>query len=286
MVRAHLATLELSMFVRAILPCTTLALIVAGCAASSDSETGGATDDVTASSYYDCFSSSSDGVLAHFELALRGDALDVTDLSKDAAPPDTGKLDPSYRPSSTYASYVRYSGYAKIGGQFSETQSVDMLASKELQTRAAKGTLAIRTAGSDGGGTSRATCTAKAKPLTVDPARKARLSCSLSQSICVDDNPPGSTCLFDLFVNQTSAGAATLKRTYLDHFGVRVVERPVSLGASKALRRTGQEVEVSWADATSLKLDLRGGITYTGTYADPSGQSRDVQCNDLAMLDP
>ena len=274
------------MLFRALACSVTVAVLVAGCAASDESGAAGTVDDVTAAAYYDCRSSFSDDTLNHFEISLGAGSLAVTDLSKEAAPPDMGKLDASYRPTATYAGYVRYSGYEKLGSQFSDSIGIDMLASKELQAHAAKGTLAIRSSGADGGGTSRATCTAKAKPLTVDVGRKARLSCSLAKSICVDDNPPGSTCLFDLFVNQTGADVATLKRTYLDHFGVRVVERPVAVGASATLRRTADQVAATWPDGTSLTLGLRGGLTYTGSYGDAGGEKRDVQCNDLAMLDP
>lgn len=262
------------------------ALLVSGCAASSAEEPAASGEqDLTAPAYYDCRSSFSDEQLARFEIAITDRTLDVVDLSKDAVEPDTGSIDPSYRPGSSYAGYVRYSGYAKISKGFASYTTIDMLASKELQARAPKAQLAIRSQASDGGGTNRATCTAKAKKLAVDPARKARLNCSLGQSICTDGNPPGSTCLFDMFVNQTSPSAATLKLTYLDHFGVHVSERPVSIGASTSLARTETHAEASWADGTGVSLDLRGGITYTGTYTDKSGEKRPLQCNDLAMLD-
>ena len=263
-------------------------LALVGCASSAaDDPSSGDTQDLTAAtSYYDCYSSFSDDQLKHFELGLGDGTLSVTDLSKDALPPDTGSYDASYRPTATYAGYVRYSGFDKLVSTFSDLGSIDFLASKELQDRAPKGTVAIRGQGPEGGGTSRANCSAKAKPVSVDVGRKARLACSLRKLICTDDNPPGSTCLGDLFVNQTSATSATIKLTYLDHFGVHVAERPVSLGASSSLARTDKHADLAWADGTKMSLNLRAGVTYTGTFTDAHGASGEVQCNDLAMLDP
>jgi hypothetical protein len=154
-----------------------------------------------------------------------------------------------------------------------------------LKAREATGKFWIRTSGSGGGSTSYR-CTAKPAKLTVDVAKKARLSCELSRLSCTDENPPGRTCLDSLFVNQTSESDATLKVTYLDHFGVNARQRRVALGPSSSLVRSASTVEASWSShGHELKLGYRGGITYTGTFTIPNGGPQAVQCNDLAMLD-
>ena len=49
--------------------------------------------------------------------------------------------------------------------------------------------------------------------------------------------------------------------------------------------RTTKKVDGNWA-GNPLKLEHRGGVTYTGTFKLPgSGGSSEVKCNDLAMFD-
>ncbi len=271
-------------------------LFVAGCSADAADGAGAAApvdvsgegtaeDDVTAMKYYDCRGGDSNDSMSRLEIGLGATKLDVTDLSKDAAPPDSGKIDRDYNPSAQYAGAVRFLGWEKILTSFGggDVAHIEFIVSKEIKAKQAAGKIWMRTSGS-GGDTTQFSCKAKAGKLKVDAAKKARLACSIQHLICTHDNPPGDTCLSDVFLNQTSDDEATLKLTYLDHFGVHVVERKVPLAAS-ALQRTTKKVEGTWA-GNHLELDHRGGVTYTGTFKLPgSGGSSEVQCNDLAMFD-
>jgi hypothetical protein len=235
--------------------------------------------------YYDCRGGSDNGdTLARIEIGLSATRLAVNDVSRDAAVPDIGKVDRAYRPGPAYTGAIRFSGLSKLGDSLSsDVAHVEIIVSKELKARAARGKMWIRTSGS-GGDSSSYWCNSKPSKLTVDVSRRSRLACSLSPIICTNDNPPGDTCLADLFVNQTSAGGASLRLTYLDHFGVRATPREQSLGASSALARTTKRVNGTWADH-ELKLTYRGGVTYVGTFDLPDGRSSKVRCNDLAMFD-
>jgi hypothetical protein len=244
-----------------------------------------ATDDVTSMKYYDCRGGGADHEdwLGRFEIGLSATKIAITDLSRDAAPPDTGKLDRDYNPTPTYAGAVRFVGFAKILDEatFSDLANLEIIVSKELKAKAASGKLWIRTSGG-GGDTTQYHCKSKTAKMKVVTSKKARLACSM-KLICESGNPPGETCLSDLFINQTTASDATLKLTYLDHFGVHVVERKVNLPASD-LSRTTKKVDGDWA-GNKLKLEHRGGVTYTGTFKLPDGRSSEVKCNDLAMFD-
>jgi hypothetical protein len=265
-----------------------------GCAADADANASEQADEgeietdeaaLAAMSYYDC-RGGEPGIdtLARIEIGLSTTRLAVTDLSKDAAVPDIGKLDRSYRPGPTYTGAIRFASLSKLEDSFSsDVAHVEIIVSKELKAKAAQGKMWIRTSGS-GGDSDSYWCKSKPKKLSVDASRKARLACSFSPIICTNDNPPGDTCLADLFVNQTSADGATLKLMYLDHFGVRATPRSQQVGASSALARTTKKIDASWGD-NELKLTHRGGVTYVGTFELPDGRSSKVQCNDLAMFD-
>jgi hypothetical protein len=242
-----------------------------------------ATDDVTATKYYDCRGGDNSDWLSRFEIGLSATKIAITDLSKNAAPPDSGRIDRDYNPTPTYAGAVRFLGFDKIVEfAISDLNHLEIVVSKELKAKAANGKLWIRTTGG-GGGSAQYHCKSKSAKIKVDTSKKSRLACSLKRIICTNDNPPGETCLSDVFLNQTTADDATLKLTYLDHFGVHVVERKVSLPASE-IARTTKKVSGDWT-ANTLKLEHRGGVTYTGTFKLPDGRSEAVQCNDLAMFD-
>lgn len=112
---------------------------------------------------------------------------------------------------------------------------IDLIAS-DVRAGRSRGELFVRTCGGDGGHTNRDECTKKARALAVDARRPVRLACSLRRLDCVDDNPPGRTCLSELFAKQTGS-SASLRLTFLDHFGVHARERQESLGDSTTLSR-------------------------------------------------
>jgi hypothetical protein len=239
---------------------------------------------VTATKFYDCNGGDRDSNLHHLEVGLSSKKLSITDLSKDAMVPDVGELDASYAPGPSYTGAIRFGGWQKLLDEMpSDVAHIEVIVSKELKAKNASGKLWIRTSGS-GGDSTQYFCKAKAAKLQVSTSVKSRLSCELDKLICQNDNPPGDTCLGDLFVNQTAAGSATLRLTYLDHFGVRATTRNVNVGASTDLSRTTRKVEGEWGDH-ELSLTYRGGITYTGKITLPDGRSEGVKCNDLAMLD-
>jgi hypothetical protein len=239
---------------------------------------------VASMKYYDCRGSQDDGdTMQRFELGMSATRIQVTDVSKDAAPPDKGTIDRSYAPGPAYEGAIRFQGFDVLESSFSsDVAHVEFIVSKEIKTRAAQGKVWMRTSGS-GGGSQSYFCKSKADKLKVDTAVKSRLVCSLSPIICTNDNPPGETCLADLFVGQSASGAS-LKLTYLDHFGVFAQRRQQSLGASDDFDRTTRKIGGSW-DGNKLDLEYRGGVTYTGTFKLPDGRSSKVQCNDLAMFD-
>jgi hypothetical protein len=239
---------------------------------------------VTATKFYDCNGGEQGSNLTHLEVGLSSKKLSITDLSKDAMSPDVGELDADYNPSPSYAGAIRFGGWSKLLDEMpSDVGHIEVIVSKELKAKAATGKLWIRTSGS-GGDSTQYYCKAKADRLKVSTALKSRLACELDHLICQNDNPPGDTCLGDLFVNQTASGSATLRLTYLDHFGVRATKRNVNVGASTELSRTTRKVTGEWGDH-ELSLTYRGGITYTGKIKLPDGRSEGVKCNDLSMLD-
>ena len=263
-------------------------LALSGCSApTEESEASPVGDDesaISATKFYDCNGGERDASLTHLEVGLSSKKLYLTDLSKDAMAPDVGELDASYAPTPSYAGAIRFDGWSKLLEEMSsDVAHIEVIVSKELKAKGATGKLWIRTSGS-GGDSTQYYCKAKAQKLKVSTAVKSRLACELDHLICQNDNPPGDTCLGDLFVNQTAAGSATLRLTYLDHFGVRATTRNVNVGASTDLTRTTRKFAGEWG-AHDLSLTYRGGITYTGKIKLPDGRSETVKCNDLAMLD-
>src|SRR4051812_23358818 len=92
-----------------------LLLLLVGCAADTDPSSGAPGDEniesdeaaLAAMKYYDCRGSFSDDVLARVEVGLSSTRIALTDLSKDAVPPDMGRLDRSYAPTPSYAGAIR-----------------------------------------------------------------------------------------------------------------------------------------------------------------------------------
>ena len=239
---------------------------------------------VTSVHLYDCRTGADQGgTLQRFELAMSPTSAEITDVSKDAAPPDSGRIDPSYHPTPQLAGAIRYRGFDKIASSFDEVSVLDLLVPKEFQGSPEQGKLLIRTTGPEGGGSTSYFCKTKTKKLAVDLSVKARLNCNVSLE-CTNDNPPGQTCLDSAFVNQTTASSATLRTSYLDHFGVHADPRNVDVGASTKLTRTKDEFSATFPQH-SLELTYRAGVTYTGKLVLPSGKSATAKCNDLAMLD-
>lgn len=238
-----------------VVPCSVLA-----CVSDPSGEPGPATEssqaDVTAARYFDC----------------RGYE-------------DTDQIDPSYRPTSaTYQGATRFTGYQEITERWSSGGNAEFIVSREITGGAAQGKIWMRTSASDGGGTTSFSCTSKAEPFAPDTAVRARLLCGLDHIVCDDDNPPGSTCLVDLFVNQTSTSRSTLRKTYSDHFGVHVQERREEVGASGAMTRDARSLSAEWA-GHRLDVQYRARVTYVGTFTLPDGRSEQAKCNDLAMVD-
>jgi hypothetical protein len=261
--------------------------VLVGCAGADGPDPAAAVDqaeaEATSMRWYSCSGSTDFDSMNRLEVGISARKLKVVDLSKDAAPPDSGNLDPSYRPTPAFAGAIRYSGFPVITDLWDDVGSVDFIVSKELQDRPAQGKIFMRTAGSGGGSTTSYFCKQKDKPLAVDTRRRSRLMCEFGL-LCTDDNPPGSTCLSSGFVNQTADDGSTMKTTILDHFGVHIQERTENLGFSRTLARTSKKFEAEWA-RNKLDLDYRGGVTYTGTFTLADGRSTSATCNDLAMLD-
>jgi hypothetical protein len=262
----------------------------AACAAPSDDAAEPVGEDeaeVSATKFYDCNGGERDSNLNHLEVGLASKKLSITDLSKDAMSPDVGELDADYNPSAAYAGAIRFGGWSKLLSEMpSDVGHIEVIVSKELKAKATTGKLWIRTSGS-GGDSTQYYCKAKPAKLKVSTSVKSRIACELDKLICQDDNPPGETCLGDVFINQTATGAsgsATLRLAYLDHFGVNIVKRNVNVGASSDLSRTTRSFKGEWG-GHDLSLTYRGGITYTGKLTLPDGRSQTVKCNDLAMLD-
>lgn len=270
----------------ALLSIFSLAAVACGGATNDDVAPAPASEDELAtakSALYDCHGAAGNDSLVRFELALTKTTAKLTDLSKDAAVPGTGKIDPSYAPtSSEYADATRFVGFDTIDLS-SDISRIDLMISKEVRESKASGRIWLRLSGPEGGSKWTYSCDKKDKPVAVDTARKARLACNMQQMICADDNPPGKTCLTEAFVNQKDDDAADMRFTYLDHFGVHVEERKDELGASSSLSRTKTSFSGKWGKS-ELKLEYRAGITYTGTLK-VDGKSGTVKCNDLAMLD-
>lgn len=270
-------------------------LFIAGCAADSTESTPGPDDSDTESEdaelrgmkLYDCRGGESGSeTLARMELGVSSTKLKLTDLSRDASPPDSGTIDPSYRPtSSTYAGSSRFTGFDKVADSLSSDVSrVDLMASKELMAGDARGKLWIRTSGPEGARTDSYTCTSKPKAVAVALSKNARVYCDMAPLICGHGPPPGDTCLADFFVNQSGDGA-TLRYKWYDHFGVNVRERSESVGASTSFTRTKKTIKAKWGAAT-LDLTYRAGVTYLGDVKLADGRTGKVRCSDLAMLDP
>jgi len=236
---------------------------------------------------YDCRGEDQDSTLGRFELVLsnRNAKAKVTSISKNAAAPGDGTIDPDYRPvSASYQGGARYTGFEKIRESMSASDfgSLELIISKELKEGGDRKRAWIRYTG--GGATTEGfVCHKRAAPFAVEVARKARLQCE-SELLCTDDNPPGSTCLSEIFVKQTEDDKATLRLTYLDHFGVNVRERQENIGDSTELARTKTKVDAKFGEH-EIELKYRAGITYLGKLKMPDGRTAKLDCNDLAMLD-
>lgn len=262
--------------------------VIAGCAVEGDDAPGADLQSTeaaaTAARIYDCSGGLSDGdQLRRFEMTMSPTKVEITDLSKDALAPDSAKIDPTYRPTPAFAGAIRYSGFPKIVDSWPDVSTADLIVPKAFQDSPEQGKVLLRTSGPEGGGNLSYFCKTKAKKLAVDTAKRSRLACNL-QLTCVHDNPPGDTCLDSAFVNQTSAGGATLRTTFLDHFGVHVQERKVENGASTDFDRTKETIKAKW-EGHKLELKFRAGVTYLGTLTLPDGRKSTAQCNDLAMFD-
>ncbi len=239
--------------------------------------------EVTSTRWFDCNASDHNDQLQRVEVGMSATKLQLTDVSKDSAPPDEGTLDRNYNPTPAYAGAIRFRGFPKLVDLWDEVASVDVIVSTEIQNSAAQGKIWMRTAGGGGGGTTSYWCKSKPKKFTVDTSRRSRLACNL-KLLCVDDNPPGSTCLDAAFINQSTDSGATLRTTYLDHFGVHVEVRQVNVGASTHLDRTTRTFEAAWG-GHQVEVTDRAGVTYVGTFKLPDGRATEAQCNDLAMFD-
>lgn len=263
-------------------------LLSAGCATTADDDEPSA--DVAASElgalkYFDCRGSQDIGdTLNRIEFGYAKAEVRLVDVSRDATEPDTGKLDPSYAPTSaTYAGSSRYVGFAKVAdGLSSDVSRVDVMVSKEITGGGASGRIWLRTSGPEGARTDSYTCKAKPKALAVDTARPARLLCQMNKLICAPGAPPGDTCLSEFFVNQSAD--ASLRLTWLDHFGVNVSERKEAIGAATKFTRTKKAIAGKWGK-TTVDLTYRAGVTYTGSLKLEDGRSEKVHCSDLAMFD-
>src|SRR5262249_896166 len=151
--------------------------------------------------------------MKRIEVGMSPSTMRVIDLSKDAAPPDTGKFDPMYRPTPAFAGMIRYKGFDILEGIFSEVTDFTFIVSKEIQNNRSQGKIFNRSAGPEGGGTSSYFCRTKDKPMAVDTSRRARFACNLKLT-CTHDNPPGDTCLDSAFINQNTANGATMKQKF------------------------------------------------------------------------
>ena len=112
---------------------------------------------------------------------------------------------------------------------------------------------------------------------------KARLACSLDHLVCNSGPAPGDSCLADAFLMQ-GASDASLRLSWLDHFGVRATERREPLGASTTFSRRATRITGNWA-GTKMALRYRAGVTYVGRITLADGRSETIQCNDLSMFD-
>jgi hypothetical protein len=258
--------------------------------ACASADEAGATDgtdvgaaDVTSTRLYDCSTSSDQDQLKRFELAMSPTTAQITDISKDALAPDSGRIDPTYRPTPDFAGSIRYRGFDKMTSAMDEVSQLDLIVPKAFQDSPDQGKLLIRETGPEGGGSTSYFCRSKTKKLTVEVSRHARFTCRLGLE-CTHDNPPGETCLDTAFINQTGDREANLKITFLDHFGVHAQERPVDVGASSKFDRTTEKFSASFA-GDDVNLTYRGGITYVGKLKLSDGRTSDATCNDLAMLD-
>jgi hypothetical protein len=257
-----------------------------GCAAEpsdTSDEAGSSEAAATSMKFYDC-NGGDDGAdqMNRIEIGLTTTAFEVTDVSKNAAPPSKGSIDRDYHPSAAYAGAVRYAGFRELAEIWSDVGTVEFVVSPQVQENAATGKVWMRTAGG-GGGTTAFWCKSKAKKFAPETARRARLMCDF-KLICTEDNPPGRTCLSEAFISQTSANASTLRTSYYDHFGVHAQERRENIGASSSMDRNTRRVTGEWS-GHKLDVTYRGGVTYLGTFTLPDGRSTEAQCNDLAMFD-
>jgi hypothetical protein len=239
--------------------------------------------DVTASHLYDCSTGSDQDQLKRFELSLSPTSAEITDISKSAAVPDSGKIDPSYRPTPQFAGSIRYRGFDKLTSSFDEVSELDLIIPKEFQASPQQGKILIRESGPEGGGSTSYFCKTKTKKLAVDLSVESRFACSLSLE-CTNDNPPGQTCVDSTFIQQTDAHKATMKTKFLDHFGVHVEERQVDDGPSTKFERTSTKFSATFGDG-EVELTYRAGITYLGKVKLSNGKTATAQCNDLSMLD-
>lgn len=264
------------------------AAAVPACAVDATEATGDDTevteDELATMKYYDCRNNRSDGFMARLELGLGAKKIQVTDISAEPVRPDSGKIDPSYRPTSPqYQGSTRFVGFKKLSDDLDV--SADFILSKELKANASAAKMWLRTTSSEGGGTDTFWCKAKPKALKVNTAQMGRFACSLTRGIDVAGGPPpGVTGLYDLFLYQHTTDNSKLTLTYLDHFGVRATERKESISSADAFNRTTKKLTGTWGK-NKLDVTYRGGITYEGRFKYQDGQSTGVLCNDLSMLD-
>lgn len=247
----------------------------------------GATEDelgTRGTRYYDC-RGDDDTSLTRFELQYSTNKVKIVDISKDAAAPGTGVLDPDYRPTSaSYQGASLFEGFGDMLRTMSgDAHAVSLIVSKALKDGEDHKRVWLRYTGG-GASTFGYVCHRKTAPLKVALDTRARLACSLSKVACTDDRPPGSTCLFDAFVKQTDDEAATLSLTWTDHFGVNVRDRKENVGASSAFSRTKTKIKGTF-EGHQLDLEYRAGVTYLGKLKLPDGRSGEASCSDLAMLD-
>src|SRR6476469_2337385 len=84
--------------------------LVAGCAdadADAGDDPGSAEAAATEMKYYECRGPDDGGdQMNRIEVGVSPAAIEVTDVSKDAAPPSKGRIDRTYRPSPSYAGAV------------------------------------------------------------------------------------------------------------------------------------------------------------------------------------
>lgn len=269
---------------------TLMAAIAAGCASSAThdgSDSAESSDELRRLSYHDCRGASDRGTgITRFELRQTTTTARITDLGPDAAAPGWGTIDRKYAPTSkTYQGATRFQGYERMfDSAHSDIGTIELIVSPTIRDSDDSGYVWIRSSGAGGGSSERFSCTKKDAPIKVDTNRYARIVCDLKPIVCGPGAPPGETCLSDLYVRQYADDRANMRVTILDHFGVNISERKEWTGASTELERTTRAFRAELPGYT-LDLTYRAGVTYEGTLAIDGGESTNVKCSDLAMLD-